>query len=91
MARIEGPQSPNRQGFDPLTIQEMMKKLHVPGASVAVIKDFSVHWAKGYGVADLKTGEPVSAETMFQAASIRRTMHMEISRFLLQLIICSGT
>ncbi len=72
MARIEGPQSPNRQGFDPLTIQQMMKKLHVPGASVAVIKNFSVQWAKGYGVADLKTGEPVSAETMFQAASISK-------------------
>jgi len=72
MARIEGPQVPNRQGFDAFTIDEIMKKTHVPGVSVAVIRDFAIHWAKGYGVADVKTSEPVTAETMFQAASISK-------------------
>jgi hypothetical protein len=47
MARIEGPQSPNRQGFDPFTLAELMQKLGVPGVSVAVVKDFQIHWAKG--------------------------------------------
>src|SRR6201981_1119380 len=70
--RIEAPQIPNRQGLDGLTLQEVMTKLHTPGVSVAVIKDFKVQWAKGYGVADLKTGRPVEVDTLFQAASISK-------------------
>jgi CubicO group peptidase (beta-lactamase class C family) len=71
-ARIEGPQSPNRQGFDPLTLPELMKKSGVPGVSIAVIKDDSIHWAKGYGLADVAAGVPVDTATVFQAASISK-------------------
>jgi CubicO group peptidase (beta-lactamase class C family) len=70
--RIEAPQVPNRQGLDGLTLQEMMAKLHITGVSVAVIRDFKVQWAKGYGVADVKTGRPVEVDTLFQAASISK-------------------
>ena len=70
--RIEGPQVPNRQGLDSFTLQEVMAKLHTPGVSIAVIKDFKVQWAKGYGVADVKTGRPVEVDTLFQAASISK-------------------
>jgi CubicO group peptidase (beta-lactamase class C family) len=72
MARIEGPQVPNRQGYDPYTINEIMKMTNVPGVSIAVIKDFAIHWAKGYGVADARSESPVSTNTMFQAASISK-------------------
>ena len=72
MARIEGAQSPNRQGLDPLTLQQLMDRFHVPGVSVAVIRDFEVHWAKGYGVADVENGTRVDADSMFQAASISK-------------------
>ena len=51
MARIEGPQVLNRQGYNSYTIEEILKRNRVPGISVAVIKDFSIQWAKGYGVA----------------------------------------
>jgi CubicO group peptidase (beta-lactamase class C family) len=70
--RIEAPQVPNRQGLDGLTLQEVIAKLHTPGVSIAVINDFKVQWAKGYGVADLKTGRPVEVDTLFQAASISK-------------------
>lgn len=72
IARIEGAQVPNRQGFDGLTIEEMMTRFRVPGMSIAVIKDFKVHWAKGYGVADASTGRRVDTNTPFQAASISK-------------------
>ena len=71
-ARIEGRQTPNRQGFDPLTLQAVMQRFRVTGVSVAVLKDFKIHWAKGYGVADVETGKPVDTTTMFQAASISK-------------------
>jgi CubicO group peptidase (beta-lactamase class C family) len=72
MTRIEGAQSPDRQGLDRLTLQQVMERFRVPGVSVAVIKDFKIDWAKGYGVADVESGVRVDADTMFQAASISK-------------------
>lgn len=72
IARIEGRQSPNRQGFDPFTLQEVMQKHQVPGVSIAVINDFRIHWAKGYGIADIETSLPVEPSILFQAASISK-------------------
>lgn len=72
IARIEGAQSPNRQGFDSLTLTQLMERFKVPGVSVAVIKDFKIHWAKAYGVADVATNRPVETTTAFQAASISK-------------------
>lgn len=72
MARIEGAQIPDRQGFDNLTLAQLMARLRVPGVSIAVIKDFEIHWAKGYGIADVTSGATVTPETMFQAASISK-------------------
>lgn len=74
MARIEGPQSPWRGGLDSLTLQQVMERFRVPGVSVAVIKDFRIHWAKAYGVADVETGRPADTGTLFQAASISKPL-----------------
>ena len=49
-----------------------MKKLGVPGVSIAVIKDFKIHWAKGYGLADVESARAVDTHTLFQAASISK-------------------
>ena len=72
IARIEAKQVPDRQGFDGLTMAQLMERFRVPGVSIAVIKDFKIHWAKGYGYADVTSGAPVTNETMFQAASISK-------------------
>ena len=72
IARIEGPQTPNRQGFDGFTLQELMHRFRVPGLSIAVIKDFKIHWAKAYGAADVESGKLVDTGTVFQAASISK-------------------
>ncbi len=57
---------------DPSTVRDLMKQLKVPGVSIAVIKDFKIVATYAYGVADVETGEPVTTETMFQAASISK-------------------
>jgi CubicO group peptidase (beta-lactamase class C family) len=70
--KIENPQSPDRGGFDSLTLAQLMERVHVPGVSVAVIQDFKIHWAKGYGIADVQSGAAVDTDTLFQAASISK-------------------
>ena len=70
--RIETPQVPDRGGFDGLSIPQLMQRLRVPGVSIAVIRDFRVHWVKTYGVADVETRRPVDSATTFQAASISK-------------------
>lgn len=58
----------------PRTIAERMSGDHVPGVTVAVINNYAVEWAKGYGVADAETGKPVTTATLFQAASISKPL-----------------
>ena len=72
MAAIEGVQQAGDGDFAHLTLAALMNEFRVPGVSVAVIRDFEIHWAKGYGVADVETGDPVDTDTMFQAASISK-------------------
>ena len=55
-----------------MPIIELMETFGVPGVSLAVIHNFAIHWAKGYGVADIETGQITNTETMFQAASISK-------------------
>lgn len=49
-----------------------MRHFHTPGISIAVINDFQVEWAKGYGLADAKAQTHVTTHTCFQAASISK-------------------
>ncbi len=72
ITEIEGPQLPDRQGADLLTIPEVMAYHHVPGVSIAVIHDFAVQWAKSWGVADVESGATATDETLYQAASISK-------------------
>lgn len=59
----------------PIILQERMKLYKIPGLSIAVIKDYKIDWAKGYGIADKELGNPVTTETLFQAASISKSLN----------------
>jgi CubicO group peptidase (beta-lactamase class C family) len=72
IAGIEGPQTGRDGELAGLTLQGAMQKTGVPGLSVAVIRDFAVHWSRGYGVADVVSGAAVTPDTLFQAASISK-------------------
>ena len=56
-----------------MSLAARMAELHVPGASVAVVNDGRIEWAKGYGVLK-QNGPPVNAETLFQACSISKVI-----------------
>ena len=75
MSLIEGVQQSSDSEYADLSITQLLTELNVPGASVAIIKDFEVRWAKGYGVADVVNGALVNTETLFQAASISKPVN----------------
>ena len=87
IARIEAPQTPNRQGWDPYTLQELMERFGVPGLSIAVIKDYQIHWTKAYGQADVTAKSLVTPDTMFQAASISKP----VTAFAVMRLVDAGT
>ncbi|MDZ7741156.1 MAG: serine hydrolase [Bacteroidota bacterium] len=49
--------------------EESLKKWEVPGMAIALVKDDSIIFEKGYGVLDIKSGEPVNETSMFPIAS----------------------
>jgi CubicO group peptidase (beta-lactamase class C family) len=54
------------------TLEERMRFHAVPGLSVAVVDGGRIVWAKGYGLADVRAGRPVTTRTMFLAGSISK-------------------
>ncbi len=65
--------------IDDAEMAALLKQFNVPGVSIAVIKDFKIDWAKGYGVADTETGMRVTTDTLFQAASMSKPVAAMVS------------
>lgn len=57
------------------TLDERMKHYNVAGVSVAVIDNYQIVWAKGYGYADKKENRKVTAHTLFEPGSISKSLH----------------
>src|SRR5437667_11395883 len=50
-------------------VQHTIDVWHIPGAAVAIVKDDKVVYIKGYGVREIGTSDPVTADTLFGIAS----------------------
>src|SRR5579864_3017908 len=55
-----------------LTLRQFMKKYNIPGLSVAVIDNYKIAWAKGFGMTAPGGTDPVTPATLFQAGSISK-------------------
>lgn len=53
-------------------IPRLMKEGDVPGLSVAIISDGKLLWHRGFGVGSAATKEPVTDDTIFEAASLSK-------------------
>jgi CubicO group peptidase (beta-lactamase class C family) len=59
--------------------EDLMKKSGVPGMAVAVVHGGKTVYAKGFGVKDVKTGEKVDADTVFQLASLSKSISSTVA------------
>src|SRR5690349_1057495 len=48
---------------------EEMKADGIPGAAIGIVREGKILLAKGYGVASVETGVPVTADTVFRLGS----------------------
>jgi len=53
-------------------VREQMRKQHIPGLSLAVLKDSSLIKVRGYGFANLELHSPARPETAYQLASVTK-------------------
>jgi CubicO group peptidase (beta-lactamase class C family) len=56
-------------------LQQRMKFHNIHGVSIAVISNYKIEWARGYGFADTADKRPVTPNTLFQAASISKSLN----------------
>jgi len=58
----------------PATLASRMAAVHVPGVSIAFFDHGRIVWAKGYGLANVASGRPVTPDTLFEAGSISKAV-----------------
>lgn len=62
------------EGIPDDKLSERMAYYKVKGLSIAVIKNYQIVWAKGYGWADEEEQRPVTTVTMFEPGSISKSI-----------------
>lgn len=58
------------QETERMKLEERMRYYNVPGASIAVVYKNRIDWARAYGIKDAYQPEPVTADSLFQAAAL---------------------
>jgi CubicO group peptidase (beta-lactamase class C family) len=56
----------------PQSLRERMAYYHTPGVSIAILNDFEIEWAQGFGRRATRSTSRVTTETLFQAGSISK-------------------
>jgi CubicO group peptidase (beta-lactamase class C family) len=69
-----GANAPAHSSILRSSLLKRMQHHNVQGVSIAVVKNGQLAWAKGYGVANTSNGHKVTAQTLFQAASVSKPL-----------------
>jgi len=69
---LRGPVRIAGQPDTAFVLADRMRYWNVPGVAIAVVEDFRVVWAKGFGTTEYGGGRPVDTTTLFQAGSISK-------------------
>ena len=60
---------------------EILRQSGVPGMAVAIVHDDAVVFAGGFGVREVGKGEPVDADTVFQLASVSKSLAASVEEY----------
>src|SRR5690606_16072635 len=63
----------------PQIVADIMKRSHVPGMAVAVVSGDKTVFAKGYGKREIGKDAAVNADTVFQIASISKSISATVA------------
>lgn len=55
-------------------VDNLMKKSGIPGMAVAVVHGGKTVYAKGFGVKDVRSGDKIDPDTVFQLASVSKSL-----------------
>ena len=69
-----------------MDLSDRMAFYQVPGVSIAMINDYQIEWAKGYGVLEAGNDQPVTTETIFQTGSTAKPIVAAAALHLVNLI-----
>jgi CubicO group peptidase (beta-lactamase class C family) len=67
------------------TLEELRVKAHIPGLSVAIVRDGKVILARGFGFADLEAHRPATPETPYNIASVTKPISATVALKLAEL------
>ncbi len=56
-------------------LPQILEKATIPGLSIAVIRDGKLLWTKGFGIRNSETHDPVTDETVYEAASLSKPVY----------------
>lgn len=54
-------------------VDDIRNTLHIPGLSVAIVKNQQVLWTRGFGYADVENHIPATPDTLYSVASVTKT------------------
>ncbi len=55
-------------------VDRAMENGQIPGVAIGIVKDGELAYANGFGLADIAGDTPVSSQTLFQIASVSKTL-----------------
>ncbi|HEX5324840.1 MAG TPA: serine hydrolase [Capsulimonadaceae bacterium] len=55
-------------------VQRQMQAQHIPGLSLAIVKNGKIAKARGYGLADLEQKTPATPQTLYELASVTKQL-----------------
>ncbi len=55
-------------------MRQLLHETAVPGAALAIVQDGRLTWQRAFGVRDAESRAPVDADTVFEAASVSKTV-----------------
>lgn len=70
---ITGQEVPSKKPFENQFVA-FLRTWKIPGAAVAIIQNGHLTYARGFGYADLRTGQKVMPDSLFRIASLSKTV-----------------